>query len=511
MSTPTATEARLVDTGARTWTPKHETFRDRPLRALWDLHNPLEGSPLDQYNAATRALLKLVRDAQQQGVAVRALGGGWSFTEAPLTDGWMLNTKWMNLYFNNVSTLVHPSYTGDRAGLRFAQCGCSMQELNIALKRENRSLRTMGASNGQTIAGAMSTGTHGAAIDVGAIPDYVVGLHVVAGPGRHVWLERASRPVMKDDFGQRLGVTQVVRDDAIFEAALVSFGSFGLIHGVMFETDPVFLLEMYRRHMPLDAGLRHALNTLDFSQLQLPRGAERPYHFQVVVNPYALARGVHVTTMYRRPFNPGYTPPPDVFGGFGPGDDAIAFVGTITDSVPGLIPAVATTILAQAYKDIEKVTGTIGEIFSNTTTRGRAASTAIGLPLERATEVMELALELNRAQGPFASLVAFRFVKATRATLGWQRFGPATCILELDAPLSDRTLKLYRLMWQALVDRGIPHTFHWGKQHALDDAGVRRAYGPARDRWIDARHRLLDPASRATFSNAYLQRLGLAA
>jgi FAD/FMN-containing dehydrogenase len=508
MSTPTGTEARVVDTGQHSWTPKHETFT-RPIAKLWDVHNPMEGSALEQYNGATRALLGLVRDAQARGVRLRALGGGWSFTEAPLTDGWMVNTKWLNLYFNNVSALVHPGYAGDRAGLRFAQCGCSIQELNANLRTEKRSLRTVGASNGQTIAGAMSTGTHGAALDVGAIPDYVVGLHVVVGPNRHVWLERASRPVMKDDFAARLNA-EPVRDDELFAAALVSFGSFGVIHGVMFETDPIFLLQMFRRRMPLDAGFRHALDTLDFSRIQLPEGAERPYHFQVVANPYTLAKGVHVTTMYRLPFHPDYTPPPDVFGGFGPGDDALSFVGKISDRVPQIIPALATNVLAQAYKDVENVQGTIGEIFSNTNTRGKATATSLGLPLDRATEVMDLALELNRAQGPFASLVAFRFVKATGATLGWQRFGPATCILELDAPLSDRTARLYRLMWQALLDRGIPHTFHWGKQHALDAAGVRRAYGPARDRWVAARERLLDPAARATFTNDYLQRLGLA-
>jgi hypothetical protein len=185
-------------------------------------------------------------------------------------------------------------------------------------------------------------------------------------------------------------------------------------------------------------------------------------------------------------------------------------VGLITDKVPAVIPAVASNVLAQAYKDVEDVQGTIGEIFSNTTTRGKANSTAIGLPLARATEVMDLALELNRTRGPFASLVAFRFVKATGATLGWQRFAPATCILELDAPLSGRTRTLYELMWKALDDRQIPHTFHWGKQHALDAAGVRRAYGAAANRWVAARERLLDAPARATFTNAYLQQLGLA-
>ena len=498
----------LVDNGPRPWTPKHETFT-QPVQRLLDVWNPPSGTPLARYNATTGLIQRLLGDARRARARVRAMGGGWSFSTAAATEGWLVNTRPLNLSFGVLPTMVDPRYPGSAGGLRFAQCGCSVQELNRRFRADRRSLRTTGASNGQTIAGAIATGTHGSAFDVGAVHDGVVGLHLAAGPDRSLWLERASQPVMSDGFAARLGAVPV-RDDALFDAALVSFGSFGMVLGVMLETDEAFLLQSFRRRAPFDAGLRRAISTLDFSGVALPGGARRPYHIQVVVNPFDLDRGVFLTTMYRLPFRDDYTPPGDVFGAAGPGDDALAFVGLLSDAVPALIPTLATQLLGRAYGDINGAVGTIGEIFSNTSTRGKAASTAMGIPLARAGEALDVVLELNRRHGPYAVLPALRYVRSTRATLGFTRHGAVTCVLELDGPLSARTADLYRRVWQAFADRQLPFTFHWGK--ILDTstpAWVRRAYGPAADRWIAARERLLDADARRMFSYRYLESLGL--
>ncbi|MBN1209750.1 MAG: FAD-binding protein [Myxococcaceae bacterium] len=508
MSDTTGLESLVVDTRQHEWTNRHLTFR-QPLLGVYDVWNPMGGRPLERYNATTRALQKLIADAVRDRVHLRALGGGWSLSRAAATDGRLVNTKPLNLFFRLAPRLVDDRYAGDPAGLRFVQCGNSIVELNARFRRQGRSLRTSGASNGQTIVGALSTGTHGSAIDVGAIHDTVAGLHLLVGPRRHVWLERASHPTTSPAFASQLGA-ELVRDDALFDAALVSFGSFGIIHGVMLETDELFLLEMHRVRMPLDGALRRALDTLDFSGLALPGGAERPYHFQVVVNPYALNAGAHVITLYRRPFRADYRRPRSDPEGLGPGDDAAAFIGLVTDAAPPAIPLLVNQVLARAYRDIHGVEGTLGEIFTNSTIRGKLASTAMGLPVSRATEALDLVLAINREAGPFPVLTAFRYVKGTRATLGWTRFEP-TCVFELDGPLSDRTLSFYQRVWAALRQRGIPHTFHWGKQLGLDAAAVRRMYGGAADRWLAARARLLDAESRRVFSNRFLEELGLAA
>jgi FAD/FMN-containing dehydrogenase len=499
----------ILDTGQVTWENKHQTYVQPVRRVLQAVNRPPQaGDPLQRYNAMTAELQGLIARALGENARVRAFGGGWSFSGAPATDGYLLDTSPLNLWFRLRDRSIHPDYQGAREGLYFLQCGNSVAGLNRNLRAEGRSLRTTGASNGQTIVGAMSTGTHGSAIDVGAVQDYVVGIHLVAGPNRHLWIERASYPVTVDDFAGLLGA-ELRREDELFDAALVSFGAFGLIHGVMIETDPIFLLEMHRVRRPMDPALRHAVTTLDFAGAGLPRGDERPRHFDLVINPYDLDAGVYVTTMYRRPFRPDYPRPPQ--GDLAPGDDALQVVGAVTDVLPGLIPAVVTAAVRAQYRTTAApVEGTQGEIFPTTTTRGRASGSSIGVPVEHALDVMELILGINRDHGPFPCLVALRFVPHTRALLGFTRF-ERTCIVDVDGTLSNRTRSFYSRIWQALSASGIPYTMHWGKLLGLSAAEARRLYGGDVDRWLAARRALLDPPLRRAFSNRFLEELDLAA
>ena len=498
---------RIIDTGDREWTNKHHTFTT-PVQALYDVLNPDLGDQLAEYLETTKALHAVIADAIEDETTVRMLGGGWSFSEVAATAGRMYNTKPLNLYFRMAPERLDPAYDGDAAHLWFVQCGNQIAELSRKLRAEGQSLRTTGASNGQTIIGAASTGTHGSALDVGAIQDYVVGLHLITGPDRHIFLQRQSRPVVVEAFATRLGAT-LVSDDRLFNAALVSLGGFGIIHGALIETDDLFLLQMFRRRMPFDAALRHAVTTLDFSGLTLPR-LERPYHFEVVINPYDLDGGAYVTTMYQDPFHAGY-PPPKPKGAMAPGDNALALIGALTDAIPAVIPKLVKALTKSTYALYPKgITGTIGEIFSATTTTGKAAGCAIGLPLEHAAAAVDIALRIIRDQGPFAAIVALRFVKGTDATLGFTRFKPHTCILDLDGALSSRTMQFYSLMWSALVAAGIPFTLHWGKIVGLTPTVVNAFYGAAADEWRQARTDLLDADVRRVFASRFLVTAGLA-
>ncbi|HEX6107336.1 MAG TPA: FAD-binding protein [Gemmatimonadales bacterium] len=499
----------VIDTGQTSWENKHETYVQPVRRVLQAVNDPpTTGDPLQRYNRTTAALQALISRALSEEVRLRAFGGGWSFSGAPATDGYLLDTSPLNLWFRVRERSIHPDYAGDRAGLFFLQCGNSIAGLNRNLRPERRSLRTTGASNGQSIVGAMSTGTHGSAIDLGAVQDYVVGIHLIVAPDRHLWIERASSPVTTDGFAGLLGA-ELRREDELFNAALVSFGAFGLIHGVMIETDPIFLFEMHRVRRPLDAGLRRAVTTLEFAGAGLPGGDERPRHFDVVINPYDLDDGVYLTAMYQRPFRPDY-PAPMPGGGLAPGDDALQLVGTVTDALPLLIPPVMKAAVRSQYRTTTTpIQGTTNDIFPTTTTRGRASGTAIAVPLDRALDTMELVLEINRSHGPFPCLVALRFVPATDALLGFTRF-ERTCIVDVDGTLSNRTRSFYSRIWQSLSTSDIPYAMHWGKLLGLSAAEVRRLYGGSVDRWLAVRRGLLAPPLRRAFSNRFLEELDLA-
>jgi hypothetical protein len=498
----------ITATNQKTWINRHETVH-QAIDNLFDIANGETDDIVDDYNATTIAIQDLIKKAIQQKKGLKPLGGGWSFSEVTCTDGWLLNTKLMNLLIEirNAGSLSN-QYKGNRNDLLFAQCGNSMQELNNYLRKTGRSLKTSGASNGQTIAGAFSTCTHGSAIDFGSTPDFIVGLHIIVSANEHVWLERASYPVVAGSFIERLQ-TKLIRNDDLFNSALVSFGSFGFIHGVMLESEPLYLLECYRQRYPLDASLKHIMQTLDFSNAHfLPNGNERPFHFQVVVNQYDINDGAYVTIMYKRQYRDNYQPPVVDHDKAGPGDDVPAFLGKLTQFLPVVTPFIVNNLIKTSFVTFSNVWGTSGEIFTNMDTRGKLLSTAIGIPINLVNEVNEMLIELNNVHGPFSGIFSYRYVKKSKATLAFTKFDH-TCIVELDGVESAITRNFYDAVWNELTVRNIPHSFHWGKISNLDPVKLEKIYQQNISKWIKARNTLMPVDALQTFNNQTLTKWGL--
>ncbi|MBE9585848.1 FAD-binding protein [Mucilaginibacter sp. JRF] len=499
---------KVVKTANKSWENRHEVF----VEDINDMYIPGNESALDaldSYNDATKGLQQLIADAIANNTPLRALGAGWSWPKiATVKNGVMLDTKQLNTVFTISAQSVSPACAIEPRKLLFAQSGNCIWELERFLFNKGMSLRTSGASNGQTIAGAMSTCTHGSAFDFGSVPDFVVGLHIVSGANKHVWLERASAPIASQQFIDNLQ-TELISDDDLFNAALVSFGSFGIIHGVMIETEDLFLLESSMERIPYDDGLKHIMDTLDFSQATgLPNGTERPFHFSVLVNPHDIDGGAYVTTMYKRPYTTSYSKPVSNTAGIGPGDDAPSFIGLLSGMAPIITPLMVNKVLAASLNIHSKQIGTLAEIFSNTTLRGKLLSAAIAIPLAETSRVADILIEINKDGNPFAGLFSFRFVKGTKATLGFIKF-PQTCVFELDAAFSNDTHLFYERVWTRLEAENIPFTFHWGKVGELNPERLDYMYGDSIDKWLQARQQLLDADTRKIFNNALLQQWGM--
>jgi FAD/FMN-containing dehydrogenase len=504
-----------IDNHRTDWKNRHETFFD-PIKNMYTLYNGV-GDGLTSYNAITQELMALIKTAALENATLRALGAGWSWLQITTggPNGIILDTKPLNTIFKVSDGRVLKSYKGTAAKLRFVQSGSSIWEINKALKLEGLSLKTTGASNGQTIAGVISTGAHGSAHQVGAIQEYVVGLHIVVSSTRHVYLERASSPVINQSFA-KLFNAELIRDDDLFNAALVCFGSFGIIHGVMVETEDIFLLEGTLRKEDFGPNVLQLMQSLDFSNQTLaaiPNGTEIPYHFEVKLNPYDAEKKVLICTMYKRPFNTTYTPPKPNAEGLGPGDDAPAFIGKLLETIPALIPAAVNALAKSSLTLYEKgaATGTIGEIFSNTTLRGKLLSAAIGIPLDKIKDVIDVLIEVNAdpAVGTFPGLYAFRFVKGSQATLAFTRFDK-TCIVEMDGAFNERSIAYCNAVWDKLEQKGIPFTCHWGKQTNLTAARLDYMYGStAINQWKAARNTLMDAESKKVFTNPIMVQWGL--
>lgn len=488
----------ILKTGQRNWTNAHENIRQQ-VTDIYDLANETSGRPIENYNDTTKGIQDLIRKSIETKVPIRPIGSNWSLSPIAATAGIVLNTKPLNSIFTITAGSVAPQYKGDPGKLVFAQCGAGVWELSRFLNPRGLSLSACGASNKQTIAGAIATGTHGAAVNFGAIQDAVVGLHLIVSPDRHIYLERADRPVAGQAFLDKIGA-ELVPDNEAFAAAVTSFGTFGFVHGVMLETEPLYLLEAYLRRVPYDDAYKQQFAKLDFKYPLLPHPGETPYHFQTLLNPYDMKNGAYMTTMYKRPYRKDYTPPKRKGEELGPGDDAPAFIGKLAGAIPAIVPLLANQLLASSLKPYEKVEGTLAEIFDNTTLRGKVASSAMGFPAAEAPRVMDMLLALNKQAGPFVGLFAFRFVKKTKALMGFTRFDP-TCVLELDGVQSADTDRFYQATWKALDDMKIPYTFHWGKMNNLSPERLKKMYAAELPRFLAARNRILDAKTLIAFNS----------
>lgn len=102
---------------------------------------------------------------------------------------------------------------------------------------------TLGGNSGQSLAGVISTSTHGGEWQQPPFPDLVRALHLVTDAGREVWIERETEPLTTDDrLRPQLSCpdTEIRRNDDLFDAVIVACGRFGVIYSVVLEVRPQF-------------------------------------------------------------------------------------------------------------------------------------------------------------------------------------------------------------------------------------------------------------------------------
>ena len=502
------------------WVNRHKSFK-QSIEGQHDFKViPPTDSPaarLQAYNDVTTELQEIIAQAVKRKKTLRAQGSSWSLSKVAVTDHELINTKPLRIGFTIPASQTSPGYVGDREKLRFLECGLSIAEINNILFKDRLSLKASGSNNGQTLPGVISTNTHGSAFRFGATPDFVVGIHLITGPSKHVYLERASYPVVQDSFADMLGA-QLMRDDDLFNAALVSFGSFGIIHGLMMEARELFLLHAFRSFHPFNDGLRSAISTLDFSGIDLHgQSADRLYHFQVTFNPNEgnPPNEATVYTMFESPWRDDYQPPQWDDASSGPGASGLEVIAALYDLIPKPLGKAVLPLLNQQVRNhLEpfEITAPIRDIFSGENTQGPVFASGIGLPMDRALEAVGIAFNTYRKFGSLLPvLLTLRFVKGTKALLGFTRFEP-TCVMEVDALNSPKARQFAQKLWIALEDADIPFTMHWGKFNSfLNKTRVREMYGENVDKWIASREALLEsPKVRQVFTNAFLTSVGLA-
>jgi hypothetical protein len=105
-------------------------------------------------------------------------------------------------------------------------------------------LETQGGSSGQTFVGAVSTGTHGGDHLMSPLADSVLAIHLVGAGGTQYWIEPSSgitdSAKLEAAVVPQIDPANIVYDDSLFDAALVSVGCMGLIYAVVIRVRHAF-------------------------------------------------------------------------------------------------------------------------------------------------------------------------------------------------------------------------------------------------------------------------------
>jgi len=507
---------KLPDADNLKWTPRspwvnyHETVT-QPVHGNYAVGYPGGDTKFTTLNDTTKAIQFAIAQAKANGLELRAVGSRWSLSRAPTTDGVVLATSRLNGWMKLKAADIDVGYKGDadaRKGLFLFQCGMLIADLNeiIESDRFGRSLRTSGAANGQTIVGATSTGTHGSALSFGALHDHIVAIHLLAGDKKQYWLERAEYPVASKAVRDALGA-EFKADDKLFNAALVSFGSFGVIANVVIETRPRFMLRAETiMPCPFDQDLRNLIATLDVGKYPALKDKGQPYFLQIVINPHSTEAMINV--MYELPWKAGHQPnyhlkPKKI----GPAYDALSLVAKLMQAHEKVIPFFFN--LAEKWVDPKTKEGSWGELFGYKVPQTMVASGSIGVALGDALRTLDLLIALNKKKS--APLVfGCRFVRRSPALLAPQQFD-TTMMISLDGIYNERAEVFFRDSADLLTREGIRFTQHWGKSNSYTKDRIVKAYTQRNlDDWLSARKTLLaDPADRNVFTNDFMVARGL--
>ena len=141
----------------------------------WD--KTLESRPERFYRPdSEEEVLEIVREANDAGGTVRTFGAGHSWSPLVLTDGTLIN-------LDKLDRIVSMDVKRQRVTV---QAGIRLKELNQILPKHGLGMRNLGSIGEQSIAGAISTATHGTGLRLGGLHTQIVGMNLIMIRGKGV-------------------------------------------------------------------------------------------------------------------------------------------------------------------------------------------------------------------------------------------------------------------------------------------------------------------------------------
>jgi FAD-linked oxidoreductase len=404
-------------------------------------------------------IARVVTGVAIDGRRVRAWGSGHSFTPIAVADSDAIDlTQWTGIVSADVGS-----------GQVTVRSGTTLRQLNIELDKLGLAMTNLGDIDAQTIAGAVSTGTHGTGAKFGGLSTQIAALDLVLADGTVITCSPERRP-------------------ELFAAARVGLGALGVISTVTLQCEPSFVLTARESAEPLESVLE------GFHQF-----AEENDHFEFYWFPYG--RTALVKRNNRRPEGTERRPlgrMREFFDYEVTENLAFGALCRLGRTVPRLVRPLGK--LASSLLSTREYTDTSHKVF--VTHRGvRFVESEYAVPRESLHDVLgELRSLVTKLENPVAFPVEVRVAAADDIWLStaYERDSAYIAIHQfVGMPYREYFAGFASIAAEA---GGRPH---WGKMHDLGADRLRELY-PRFDDFVRIRKEV-DPAG--VFSNDYLDRV----
>lgn len=166
------------------------------------------------YPTSETEIIEIVKEAHAKDKKIRVVGAGHSWTGLIPTDQYLVS-------LDQYQGLIEVDKTYKMASVK---AGTTLSNLGKLLQEQGLAMENLGDIDSQSIAGAISTGTHGTGIRFGSIATQVIGLTFINGQGERI----TCSPTQQAD---------------LFSAAQVSLGALGILTEVKLRLEEAFKLE----------------------------------------------------------------------------------------------------------------------------------------------------------------------------------------------------------------------------------------------------------------------------
>lgn len=170
----------------------------------------------------------LVNEARKHGKTIMTVGSGHSPSDLTMTLEWLCNLDKFDQILKE-EPFSGPASGGKGTEVKYVdltiQAGARVYQLNEYLKKNNLAIQNLGSISEQSMAGLISTGTHGSLQYHGLVSQQVVSLELVNGEGNVVSCSSVDKP-------------------DLFRAALLSLGKIGIITQVTLRAVPRYTIKL---------------------------------------------------------------------------------------------------------------------------------------------------------------------------------------------------------------------------------------------------------------------------